>query len=574
MQRVRLTLRTLPFLRWRQLAYRPVRRLQALFPARRLGREPAWRGPLLLRALLEEGPGDAAVRVAAAERVLAGEFEFLDRAERLTRPDWRQRYVSHLWSFHLHYFGYAIDLAWAARLTGRNEFADRLMDLVDSWIGRTEPGRGDGWQPYPTAVRLDHWLRALALLEGRIPPARRAHVLRSVAAQASFLQRRLEFHLLGNHLEKNYYGLAVAGRFCGGAVAEGWRRRGLRGLEQELHEQVLPDGAHYERSASYHALVLADALRIIALLRAAGEAVPPVIESAARRMLAAAGVLLRPDGPVHRFNDAAEGMGPERGELNALASAASLPHIPAPDGVLALPDAGYYGFAEPDRTRLLVDGGPLGPEYQPAHGHCDLLSFEFDLAGTPLVVDSGTHGYDEDPFREYARSTRAHNTIMLAGREQSELWGTFRAARRAALLGAQAGCAEGAYRFEGAYRPYYSGRISHMRRIEWRERTLRVEDRVAGTAGAAASYIHLHPEWSVEMDGLRAIARRGGLAVAIDTFGGDTLNVVCGQRDPVQGWFFPRFGVAQPAACLVLGVSRAEAGAFGYRISPLVHGAR
>jgi hypothetical protein len=49
---------------------------------------------------------------------------------------------------------------------------------------------------------------------------------------------------------------------------------------------------------------------------------------------------------------------------------------------------------------------------------------------------------------------------------------------------------------------------------------------------------------------------------------------VCGQRDPVQGWFFPRFGVAQPAACLVLGVSRAEAGAFGYRISPLVHGAR
>ena len=569
-----LALRTLPHLRWRQLAYRPVRRVQALLPSVvRFGPEPGWRGPALLPALLAEGPGDPARRIAAAERVLDGRFEFLSRSERLDPPDWRRRYVSRLWTFQLHYFEYVLDLAWAARLTGRAEFAERAAGLIDHWIDGTDPGRGDAWQPYPTAVRLDHWLRALALLEDRVAPERRARMLRSVAAQATHLGRRLEFHLLANHLAKNYCGLAVAGLFCGGADADGWRTRGLEGLLGELAEQVLPDGTHYERSASYHAVVLADCLRIAALLRTTGAPVPAPLEAAARRMLAAAGALIRPDGRSHGFNDGGDGLGPRRTELDALASAAGLPPIPAPAGVLSLPDAGFYGFAEPDGTRLLVDAGPLGPDYQPAHGHCDLLSFELDVAGVSLVVDSGVHGYDGDPFREYARSTRAHSTVSVAGHEQSELWGTFRAARRAALVHAAAGCVGGAFQFDGAYRPYFDRGIIHARRIRWAAGELLVEDRVAGARGrAATSYLHLHPEWSVAVEGRRAVARRGDERVGIETFGADTLALVRGGRDPVQGWYFPRFGTAEPATCLLLGVERPDDAPFGYRIRSLAGG--
>lgn len=570
--RLTLALRTLPYLRWRQIAYRPLRRLQSLLPApRRLGREPDWRGTVVLPALLADGPGDPGRRVAGAERVLGGEFEFLSRSEQLGAPDWRRRYVSQLWTFHLHYFEYAVDLAWAARLTGRDAFATRLAELIDAWIDGTEPGRGDGWQPYPTAVRLDHWLRALALLEDRVSPARRGRMLQSVAAQAGWLARRLEFHLLGNHLAKNYAGLAVAGLICGGVEADRWRKTGLTGLARELAEQVLPDGAHYERSPSYHALLLADCLRVLSLHRACGTPVPPALEAVARRMLRAAGVLFRPGGRAHRFNDGSDDFGPGRPDLDALASAARLPHIPASTGVLSLPDAGYYGFAVPDGTRLLVDGGPLGPDYQPAHGHCDLLSFELDLAGLPLVVDSGVHGYDGDPFREYARSTRAHNTVSVGGWEQSELWGTFRVARRAELLRASAGCVAGAFRFDGAYHPYFDRGVTHSRRIEWRDGGLLVEDQVSGTHQPAASYVHLHPEWSVSANGLGAVARRGDVAVAIEFFGGETLGIVAGSREPVQGWYFPRFGVAEPGACLVLGVAR-PGRPFGYRIRSLAQG--
>jgi uncharacterized heparinase superfamily protein len=564
-----LALRTLPHLHWRQIVYRPVRQLQRLLPAPpRLGREPGWGGPALLPALLAEGPADPAARLASADRIVAGDFTFLQRTARLGDPDWRRRHVSHLWSYQLHYFEYAVDLAWASRLTGRSGYTARLADLLRSWIEETEPGRGDGWEPYPIAVRLEHWLRALALAEDAIDPRLRSLVLRSVAAQAEFLRRRLEYHLLGNHLAKDLFGLAVAGLYCTGPDAGVWRRIGLGGFVSELAEQVLPDGAHYERSASYHALALGDVLQLVALLRAAGLPVPREIAECASGMILAAGVLIRPDGRPHGFNDAAEGMGPCRASLDALADAAGLPHIPAPTGALVLPDAGYFGFACSDGTRLLVDAGPLGPSYQPAHGHCDLLSFELDLAGVAFVIDSGVHGYDGDPFREYARSTRAHNTVSIGGAEQSELWGTFRAARRAQLVEARATGSGADFSFAGAYRPYHKRAATHRRTIVSQEGVLIVTDRIDHASGRPlVSYLHLHPDWRVELEGGRATARRQSQEVRIEAFGVDDVRVVTGRQSPVQGWYFPRFGVAAPAPCLECTVRRGRDEPFGYRIS-------
>jgi uncharacterized heparinase superfamily protein len=37
-------------------------------------------------------------------------------------------------------------------------------------------------------------------------------------------------------------------------------------------------------------------------------------------------------------------------------------------------------------NRLIVDCGPVGPEYQPGHSHCDTLSFELSLGGKRVVV--------------------------------------------------------------------------------------------------------------------------------------------------------------------------------------------
>ena len=78
----------------------------------------------------------------------------------------------------------------------------------------------------------------------------------SVREQANHLQRRLEWHLLGNHLFENGVALAVVGSCFAHPEAASWRRTGIKVLERELPEQVLADGGHFERSPMYQQRIL------------------------------------------------------------------------------------------------------------------------------------------------------------------------------------------------------------------------------------------------------------------------------------------------------------------------------
>jgi len=564
--------RTLRHLRPEQLAYLPLRRLQARLPLPRTGPglvvDPARAAPLAAEAAAW-GPGDAAARVACADEVRAGVFRFLNHAETFPgSPDWTARHGGHLWSYHLHYFAYAVDLAWAWRIAGDEAYARRFESLATGWIRATADGRGDGWEPYALATRIVRWAEALILFGDGIGGDARGEIGRSLWRQLAVLERRLERHLLANHLQRDLQALAVGGLLFDGPDAARWRRVGTRGLWRALDEQVLGDGGHFERSPMYHAVALEDFLRSAALLRAAGEQMPGAAEERLRRMTRALGVLSRPDGTLHLFNDAAQGEAPRRADLDALARHVLGEGVPADPGPLELPETGYFGWAG-GGTRLLADCGIPGPAYQPGHAHCDLLSFELDLAGRPVVVDAGVRGYEGDPFRAYARSTRAHNTVMVDGREQSEVWGTFRVGGRASPVDPVLhGDGYGAV-FEGGCRPWHAPRTVHRRRIEVRDGHCAVTDRVEGSAGAPLeSWIHFHPEFAVRREGDGWIAERPGQAVALETWGADETTLHPGERDPVQGWHFPEFGRALSAPALCLRVHANDGRAFGCRISP------
>ena len=92
------------------------------------------------------------------------------------------------------------------------------------------------------------------------------------------------------------------------------------------------------------------------------------------------------------------------------------------------PDSGYY-ILKRGRVKVVVDTGNAGPDYIPGHAHCDALSFECFVDGKPVWVNCGTYAY-QDELRPFFRSTLAHNTVRLDGREQSECWGVFRLAGR------------------------------------------------------------------------------------------------------------------------------------------------
>ena len=94
----------------------------------------------------------------------------------------------------------------------------------------------------------------------------------------------------------------------------------------------------------------------------------------------------------------------------------------------------YYPFAGyliqrsgwgPLASHLVFDCGGLGM-LTGAHAHADALSVTLFSRGTELLVDPGTFVYNCAPeWRRHFRSTAAHNTVTIDGRDQAEQEGTF-----------------------------------------------------------------------------------------------------------------------------------------------------
>ena len=509
---------------------------------------------------------DCAERVDQMRR---GRYTFLNLTLELNSIDWNRRYASHLWNYHLHYFNQTL---WGAHViaAGGDESAFRYCrNSIESWIADARIGLSDGWDPYPLSLRAVNWIYASALIEDGYPDREfldRWHS--SLYRQLDFLSRHLEFHLLANHLLKNAKALVIGGLYFN---QPRWLARGEALLWREFEEQVLADGGHYERSPSYHAQALADLLEGYALLRAF-DRLPrrTEIESKLRAMAAFLEALSYPDGTLALFNDSvnSEESRPEP----ILESAGRICAYRRSGRPTEFRQTGYYLWASPDESeKMIVDAGPPSVPYNAAHAHCDLLSYELRLDGRPFIVDSGLHGYGGDPFREYCRSTRAHNTVMIEECEQSEVWGTFRMARRSRSIRAEAGGNDREWSFQGQYRPYAHRRLLHHRRIRrGADGAWHFEDRLIGDrARRAASFIHLHPEVQAETCGRRGLTiecRVGAIRAIIKPFAARSVKIVRGAESPIQGWYFPDFGRAEPSATICLEHLAANGDPFGYEI--------
>ena len=471
--------------------------------------------------------------------------------------DWRCAELPKLWRYNLHYFDY---LLWPKVVAGRKQA------LLDDWIEENPFGSGDAWEPYTVSLRLVNWIKYLIGSDARSgPPPRWLH---SLARQAAWLQRNLETHILANHYLKNAKALLFAGTYFDGQAAERWRQRGAAIFAEQLREQFMDCGAHYELSPMYHCICVEDVLDVLNLVRGNPQSFAngfaSQLEDVARRGLDFLAGLLLPDGRMPLLNDAAFAIAPEPAALFSYAGRLFGYALPQQFQV-AFPDAGYFILGR-GTDRMVVDCGPVSPPYQPGHTHCDLLSFELAVDGLRIVVDAGVHDYDDGVERRYCRSTAAHNTVSVDGAEQSELWGVFRVARRAHPIAASLEMGEegkAVFRGEMVGFPSVEGRIRHRREIVYDpERGWEITDRISGRgAHRLNSYIHLHPELRLRRaDEVYAVEDPTGRVVAqIVPFGAEGVEVI-------EGWYYPEFGVAQQNQGLRLNLHDVLPVSFGYRI--------
>jgi uncharacterized heparinase superfamily protein len=468
------------------------------------------------------------------------DFVFLNESHLLEEVGWDNQGLSKLWRYNLHYF----DDLNAKNAVERKEWHE---DLIADWIEKNQPGQGSGWEPYPTSLRMVSWIK-WALTGNSLAD----DAIASLAVQARWLTKRLEYHLLGNHLFANAKALVFAGAFFAGPEAKRWLRLGGRILAREIDEQILPDGGHFELSTMYDALAFEDVLDLINLARAfpgAGE-----MELLGARLAALApemgrwlSAMSHPDYEIGFFNDAAFGIAPPPLELKAYAGRLGLTYEATATGITWLKSSGYVRM-QAGSAVLLADVAPVAPDYLPGHAHADTLSFELSIDRQRVLVNSGTSIYARGPERERQRGTSAHNTVVVDGKNSSEVWASFRVARRArpvdlvvrggAVL--DVGCAHDGY-------TRLPGGPVHRRRWQMNDGGLRVTDAVGVATLPSEARYHFHPEIdvSVSANGQTGMARWGKNGTMSWTLTHGTAHL------QTSSWH-PEFGLCLPNRCLVI----------------------
>jgi hypothetical protein len=546
-----------------------------------------------------------------AQRLEEGRFKLLSEELTLGFPvPWQPSETGRLWRYNLHYFDYALDLAMLVKWRKDEKSSALLARLFREWIEANPIGYGVGWHSYPIARRIVNWIHAFslaspsAIFENKVSET---EWVTSLYQQARYLEDHLEYDCLGNHLLANGKALLFAGLFFGGEAGSRWYNIGERILWRGLQDQLLKDGGHQERSPMYHSIVLQDYLEVVQVLKLNGREVPEWV----RALLISMGDLLagvrHPDGEIPLFGDSAFGIA--HSPADALAAAERLLNAPGrwtgtkPGLYCALiapqanqtanasertqemrscwPDTGYFVLpGEGAGDRLIVDAKPMGPDHLPAHGHCSLFSYELSIRGERLIVDSGVETYEPGAWRTFWRSTRAHNTVVVDGAEQFEIWASFRVGSRTQLLE----CAFFEQPFASLFVGTHSGFVGQTEPTPQRRfiaslagKYWLVLDEIKGNGShAIESLVHLAPSAACEVGKDHTNVTMGPLGLRFYPYCGNagtpsTTRCIRGQLEPIQGWYAPEFGKRVPNSVLSFSSNTTLPAKIGYLIASADH---
>ncbi len=485
-KKLQLYFYTLKYLKFTQVYYRTVKRFTHPKPNEVVGQ-------------LTECTGDWVCHPLYEQKLFDGNHvRFLNQDGAVNNiSDWNNEEHAKLWLYNLHYFD---DL----NAQGFDTRKKQQTDLIQRWIDENPAPLGNGWEPYPTSLRIVNWVKAL--LSGIVPEQT---IINSLAKQADFLSQNLERHILGNHLFVNSKALIFAGIYLEGQEAKSWLQTGLDIYIKELEEQVLLDGGNFELTPMYHVIMLVDLLDLMNLWAAYPNKVNAAIAEKAQKVITKMfgwlKIMSHNDGEISFFNDTAFGIAPKTSAVLEYATKLGLYSLladPVSSGKLTLfnlQDCGYVSVKS-DEFSLIADLAQVGPSYQPGHAHADTLSFEFSLGNQRVFVNSGISEYGLNDERLRQRKTAAHNTVVVNDLDSSQVWCGFRVAKRASILNRIVNrVVDNRVCFSAAHNGFKKQGVNCIHQRDWlaENGSVTVMDRLIGNYTTAVGYLHLHPEIEV-----------------------------------------------------------------------------
>lgn len=329
------------------------------------------------------------------------------------------------------------DLAAAYHAFGDECYAeaarDYLAEYMAAWPLVTLGKNTDADNTLTLCGRNATWSRSLHLLvvSPAFDTAFVARLVAYIAAQFQFLRQNLKTGINWRVFEAR--NLLAGGLYLAFLEpAAEWRSYSVRVLNDAWFRQFLPDGVHYERNPVYHtgiAGTFCDLLRL-------GRQLPELgLVMTLESLIPAYDFLLacvKPNGYLCGIHDSqSEYTGHRRdgvhttshkGIDNAKTWAAfrrsfnlSLHHPPTsqvfPDAGLAFLRSGWHE----DAAWMSFDATQWGG------GHCHLSrnALQLHACRQSMVIDPGWLSYEANAWGLYGRSTRAHSTCNLGGRNQS-----------------------------------------------------------------------------------------------------------------------------------------------------------
>ncbi len=504
--------------------------------------------------------------------------------------------VKNIWEKNRHH--HLTILALAYGLTKNEDYALAVEQQLHSWVEDNPFPLGVNWtSSLELGVRLISWVWCDRLLRGSPVHTRLFGSQGLLWSSIYWHQWLIAQHYSHGSSANNHLIGEMAGLFIATSLwsvfpeSHRWQSLARKILEREVSRQTFPSGLNREQAFSYQIFSLE--FFLLAGLEAERLAVPfsPTYKDWVRRMLEVIPALIDIGGNLPQYGDGDEGMALQLRPINSsrldwlfrlgrqwLGAKVPLPSdnsglltsrlicpdlqdevgkVESPQSSVGFEDAGLFVLASQrgrgNEVFCLADAGCLGFLATAAHGHADALSFTLSVRGVPIMVDPGTYTYHAEPkWRDYFRSTKAHNTMIVDHIDQSEAAGTFLWKHKAqAKILSWSENPDGAI-FLAEHDGYMRLRqkVVHRRRLALEGKSLEIKDELGGDGVHDLEWrIHFSPQCTANLQENFCIVSWAGGKLEIDL--DSQLQWILFQGEQETGWYSSGFNFKEPIYTLV-----------------------
>jgi uncharacterized heparinase superfamily protein len=397
-------------------------------------------------------------------------FTFLNLQKSFfNKIDWNFEEYGKLWNYNLQYLDY---------LRQENISIKTKLNVIHSLYSNLSSGKLK-LEPYPASLRIMNLIRFVCSSE--LIETEKMKLQKYIRAEANYLHHNLEYHLLANHLLENLFAMNMAASYFD---EQKLINKYQKLIILHLNEQILEDGAHFERSPMYHKIIFFRVLELYYFTNL-NNSLKQFLKVKLSKMLSWLTSISFKNDQSPQFNDSTENITYSNNFFKTICKELNIDNAK-----FTLSTSGYRKYNN-DNLEVVIDVDGINPSFQPGHAHADTFSFCLNYNNKPIIVDPGISTYNIGKKRDLERSTKYHNTIEVNNENSAEVWAGFRVGRRLKTTIIN----ENDKHIEVKHDGYKRFGISTIRTLNFEKYGIELIDVLKGKkVNLAQSYLHFHPE--------------------------------------------------------------------------------